>query len=187
MFKKGLLCVVLMFGLSACVPIIVGGAVAATVYVVHDSRTPADRKVDAHIQEAIQDKLNAISDVKTRCHIVVSVFHGNVLLAGQAPTDDLRAQIQKAVSDVAGIVRLYNEIQIEAPNSKLTRMSDSWISTKVRYKIKRDKTLQDPAVQLITENGTVYLMGQVQPGDADKIAVLASKVSGVQQVVKVSL
>jgi osmotically-inducible protein OsmY len=76
---------------------------------------------------------------------------------------------------------------VAAPNSMMTRSSDSYITTKVKaslFGIKGQEDLDPTRVKVVTENGTVYLMGILYQAEADAVAVKASQVDGVQTVVK---
>ena len=67
----------------------------------------------------------------------------------------------------------------------LSRTNDSWISTKVRTQMSANKDVPSGKIRVITENGTVYLMGMVSQAEGDKAALLARSVAGVSKVVKV--
>ena len=48
-----------------------------------------------------------------------------------------------------------------------------------------NKDVPSGKIRVITENGTVYLMGMVSQAEGDKAALLARSVAGVSKVVKV--
>ncbi|VEH66431.1 putative transport-associated protein [Rodentibacter pneumotropicus] len=48
-----------------------------------------------------------------------------------------------------------------------------------------DDRVKSTDVKVITENGEVFLLGNVTQAQADAAAEIASKISGVQKVVKV--
>ena len=68
----------------------------------------------------------------------------------------------------------------------MTRSSDSWITTKVKSSlVGLDIKGFDPSrVKIVSENGTVFLMGMVYHKEADGIVARTQQVSGVQRIVK---
>ena len=73
---------------------------------------------------------------------------------------------------------------IAAPSSLLSRSSATWITGKVKTNMLTNST-ELARIKVITENGSVYLMGLVTRAEADTATEIARKVSGVQRVVKV--
>jgi osmotically-inducible protein OsmY len=67
----------------------------------------------------------------------------------------------------------------------MTRTSDTWITTKVKTLMFAEKNFNANNVKVVTENGTVYLMGLVRRAESDKAVAIARQVKGVQRVVKV--
>jgi osmotically-inducible protein OsmY len=68
----------------------------------------------------------------------------------------------------------------------MTRSSDSWITTKVKTSLVGIKVEDfDPSrVKVVTENGTVFLLGLVTHAEAGQVTEKAREVSGVQRIVK---
>jgi len=118
-------------------------------------------------------------------NISVATFHGEVLLAGQVPKVWQRAEIEKQVRAIPDIKKVYNLITIAAPSSTLKRISDTWITAKLKAKLLASNEVDGSQVKVVTENGTVYLMGILQPEEAQAAVELASHTAGVERVVKV--
>ena len=82
---------------------------------------------------------------------------------------------------------VHNELTVAAPNSYMTRSSDSYITSKVKtslFKVKGHDDFDPTRVKVVTENGTVYLMGILYRSEAEDAAKQTSRVGGVQKVVK---
>jgi osmotically-inducible protein OsmY len=76
---------------------------------------------------------------------------------------------------------------IAAPNSFMTRSSDSLITAKVKtalFSIKEVNDFDPTRVKVVTENGIVYLMGILTHTEADAVTDTARQVGGVQKIVK---
>ena len=111
-----------------------------------------------------------------------------VLLSGQAPTETLRQQAQDIVAGIEKVRMVHNEMSIAAPNSMMTRSSDTLITAKVKTALFNIKGLEkfDPTrVKVVTEDGIVYLMGLLYRNEADAVSDQARQVGGVEKIVKV--
>ena len=173
----------LALSLTACVPgVFIAGAATggAAVY---------DRK---HIKMVLQDNeihnsiVNAIKKdpALAHSHIVVSSFNHNILLAGQTPLASLRVRAEKITREQPGVAKIYNEITIASPTSSMTRSSDAWITTKVKTHMVALKELKATEIKVVTENGTVFLMGKTTRAQAEMAVNVARTIDGVQRIVK---
>ncbi len=171
---------------TACAPVIVGGAAATTATLAHDRRTTGSVVEDKAIKARVANAISENNELDKNSHINVAVFNGWVLLSGEAPTDNLRKRAGDLAREQEKVRRVYNELTIAAPSSMMTRSSDSWITTKVKSSlVGLDIEGFDPTrVKVVTENGTVFIMGLAYHAEADAAVKAAQQVSGVQRVVK---
>jgi osmotically-inducible protein OsmY len=172
--------------LSGCAAVVVGGA-AVGASAVHERRSVGKMIDDEGIEWKIRSAINDNKDLSSQSHISVVSLNGVVLLVGQTPTEALREQAEKIAQGVDNVHAVHNELTIAAPNSYMTRTSDAYITSKVKtslFKIQGHDDFDPTRVKVVTENGTVYLMGIVYRSEADAAAKQASKVGGVQKVVK---
>ncbi len=182
MFKKlatALLCFSLLQG---CVVALVAGVTVGGI-VVYEGRSPSTLNADNKISYDAEHKIFADKQLNKETRIIVSSFDGIVLLAGQSPTVEMRTRAAHLVQTVPGIKRLYNEITIGTPISALTQSSDSLITTKLKSELLATKSLNSSQIKIVTENGTVFMLGHVTPGQGRTAAQIASRSSGVQKVV----
>jgi osmotically-inducible protein OsmY len=172
--------------ISGCAPVVVGGAVATTATVAHDRRTTGAQVEDKAIKTRIKSALRDDAEIKEQTHINVAVFNGIALLSGEAPSEALRARAGDLARRAEKVRRVHNEIKIAAPSSMMTRSSDSWLTTKVKSSlVGLGVDGFDPLrVKVVSENGTVYLLGLVYHREADAVVEKAQQVSGVQRIVK---
>lgn len=171
---------------SACVPVVVGGAVATTASVAHDRRTTGEVVEDKAIKGRVISALHDDEELYKDSHINVAVFNGWVLLSGETPTEAFRTRAGDIARKQDKVRRLFNELTIAAPSSMMTRSSDAWITTKVKSSLLGlDIKGFDPTrVTVVTENGTVFLLGLVYHKEADAAVARTQEVAGVQRVVK---
>jgi len=172
--------------LQGCIFVVGAAAGAAAIAAVYDHRTIESTVKDNKIANRIIDKINKVPTIKNDSHIEVTVFNEVVLLTGETPDAHAREEIGNIAKTVAGAdSRIYNQITIQGPTSSLTRTSDAWITTKVRSLMLANEDLKSSSIKVVTENGTVYLMGIVKHSQADIAVDISRQVSGVQRVVKI--
>ena len=111
-------------------------------------------------------------------------YNGYLLIAGQVPSETLKARATTIARDIAGVRRIYNELEIAAPSSGMTRTSDTWITAKVKTVLLAKTETDGSRVKVVTENGVVYLMGLVSSKEAKRISAATADISGVQRVVQ---
>lgn len=172
--------------LNGCAPLVVGGT-ATGVAVVHDRRTAGTVLEDQSIELKAMSALRKHEDLYKQSHLNVTSYNMMVLLSGETPTEAYKQRAEEIVSGVEKVRRVYNELSVAAPSSMMTRSSDTLITGKVKTSLFRIKGLEgfDPTrVKVVTENGTVYLMGLLTRNEGNAVAEQARSIGGVQRVVK---
>lgn len=184
--KKLILIISLLLTLEGCAVLgtaAVGSAGAGLV--VYDRREVKTIVNDENISFQTSQKLQENAQLYSRCHIAVSTYDGVLLIVGQAPTQELKNEVTDVAKTVPGVKRLYNELTLEAPTTTLIRTNDTWLTTKVKSALIGTKGLQSGQFKVVTENGTVFLMGIVTREQAKVAIDQARRVAGVQKVVTV--
>ena len=172
--------------LGGCAAVIVGGA-AVGASAVHERRSVGTMIDDEGIEWKVRSALSGDESLSSQSHLNVISVNGVLLLVGQTPTEALRQQATKLAQGIDNVRIVHNELTIAAPNSYMTRTSDSYITSKVKtslFKVKGHEDFDPTRVKVVTENGTVYLMGILYRSEAEDAAKQASRVGGVQKVVK---
>ena len=184
---KTLLAVTLLTSLlGGCAAVVVTGA-ATGANAAHDRRSLGAYIDDEGIELKTRLAITEDKEIYSQVHVNIISVNGVVLLVGQAPTEALRMKIEDITRGIEKVRVVHNEITIAAPNSYMTRSSDSLITAKVKgslFGIKGHDGFDPTRVKVVTENGVVYLMGILYRSEADAVATKASRVSGVQKVVK---
>ena len=151
---------------------------------------------DRHnIQKGISDQLTSIrtygniyvthKDDYKDTHISVATFNNVLLITGQVSDPNQKIGIDKLAKEESDANEIYNFTTIEKPTSVLTRMSDSWITAKIKTQLIAINDVDPTQIKVVTENGVVYLMGIVPPTQANIAVEVARTTTGVQQVVKI--
>jgi osmotically-inducible protein OsmY len=168
---------------SACVPLLVGGAVVGGAVVATDRRSTGAQLDD----EVIEDKTTlAIHErFKGDFHVNVTSFNGIVLLTGEVPADAAKNDIGEMVRTTPKVRAVQNELVVGPVTDISTRTNDTLITSKVKARFVEAAKFQINFVKVVTENGVVYLMGIVRREEGDAAAEIARTTNGVQRVVKV--
>jgi len=173
--------------LGGCAPaLIVGTGTAASA--AHDRRTLGSFVEDQNIELKAYDILTKNAVVHGESNISVTSYNGIVLLSGQTPSAETRAKAEELIKSIPKLRKIHNELDIAAPSSLGIRSSDTWVTTKVKtnlFKVKGHQDFDPSRVKVITENGTVFLMGLVNRVEADDVVEVVRNIGGVQRVVKV--
>lgn len=169
--------------LSACAPLLLGGAAVSGALMVNDRRTSGIQLEDEAIELKGSNRLkDALGD---SAHWNVTSYNRIVLVTGEVASEADRAKVEATVQPIDNVRSVVNETAVAGKSSLTSRASDSIISTKVKTSLLDAKDIQAQAVKVITERGNVYLMGRVTEREASRAVELARGVSGVQKVVRV--
>jgi osmotically-inducible protein OsmY len=172
---------VMVGGLSACAPMLVGGAFLGTIKMATDRRTSETQLVDEAIELRAFNRLRESLGERARIH--VTSFGRRVLLVGEVPTAEDRALAERAVASVDNVLRVINELKVMPVVPLGQRSEDIVITTKIRAQILEAKDLVSNAFKITTNRGVVYLMGIVTDREAQQAIQMARTTQGVKQVV----
>jgi osmotically-inducible protein OsmY len=179
---KAILCAALLTSLSGCVEMMVGGAVMGAVATA-DRRTLGAQTEDKTI--TVKAELRVPKIAGPDAHVNIASFNRQVLLTGEVRDEAAKAAVEREVKGLDGVKSVANELEIAGPSSYTSRSSDALITTKVKASLVDMKTISATSFKVVTERGTVYLMGRVTQREGDLAANIAKSVSGVQKVVKI--
>jgi osmotically-inducible protein OsmY len=168
--------------LTACVPLMVGGA-AGTVLVASDRRTSGAQIEDEGIELRAASRIN--SSLGTRVRINVVSFNRQVLLTGEVPNAQDKQAVEQLVTKVENVKSVVNELAVMSTPSLADRSADLLITGRLKAAILDASDLQSSAFKVVTEHNAVYLMGLVTQREADRVTNLARAVPGVRRVVRV--
>jgi osmotically-inducible protein OsmY len=168
--------------LSGCFPVIMGGAMMGTL-IATDRRTSGAQLEDEGIELRAASRVR--ENLGDRVHVNVTSYNRRVLITGEVPNATDKQLVEQVVSRVENVVSVVNELG-ELGNASLTqRSSDVLVSARVKAGLVDAKDLVSNAFKVVTERGTVYLLGRVTQREAERATEVARSTSGVQKVVRV--
>ncbi|AOF84334.1 BON domain protein [Hydrogenophaga sp. RAC07] len=168
--------------LSACAPLVVGGAAVGALVAV-DRRTSGAQLDDQGIELRSNNRLkDELGDARAR--VAVTSYNRRVLLTGEAASEAVKTQITQIVSAVPSVREVINELDVTNSPTLKERATDTLITGRLKASLVDAKDLAANAFKVVTERGTVYLMGRVTQREADRVTDLARNIPGVSRVVR---
>ena len=169
-------------GLSACAPLIIGGAVMGGVMVT-DRRTAGTQVEDEGIELRALNRIR--ETLGDRAHVNVTSYNRQALLTGEVPNAQDRQAVEQIVSSVENVRSVVNDLAVMPPTTLSQRSNDTFITGKVRASLVDAQDISANSVKVVTERGIVYLMGRVSQREALRATEIVRGVSGVTKVVRV--
>lgn len=168
-------------GLVLMLPLLMGAGCAA------GPDRPAPGVDDASIEMRTMARLTRDADLgqPQNAHVTITSANGIVLLTGEVRSDALQRRLAEIVRQEPAVRRLYDQTRIGEPASLTGRASDAWIAAKVRTKLLTSDAVDSGRIKVVTDDGTVYLLGKVTRAEANAATATASATEGVRRIVRV--
>ncbi len=150
-----------------------------------NQRTPGVIIDDNVLESLVASEIRKSDPGFKGSHLVIVAYNGLVLLAGQVPSEALRDKANVATQALRRVHKVHNELTVGGPISIMARTNDSWLTSKVKSRLLTNKEVNGLKIKVQTENGVVFLLGLVTRAQAERAVAIASKVYGLQKIVKV--
>ena len=168
--------------LGGCVGAAVVGAGAGALMVV-DRRASetyiADQGLELRASSRISEKYG------DKVHVNATSYNRMMLLTGEVPTAEIKADVEKIAAGVTDVKSISNELAIAGPSSYGVRGNDSYITSKVKARFIDAGKFSANVVKVVIEAGVVFLLGMVTQAEADAAVEITRTTGGVLKVVRV--
>ena len=170
--------------LPGCVPLVVGGAAAVGVGMVATDRRSSGAQLDdqgielrgaTRIREIANDNMN----------VTVTSYNRQVLLTGTVGSEADKRRAEEVLQRTDNVRSVVNELRVAPAIGFQQRSTDTLIVGKVKASLLDAKDIFANSFKVVTENGTVYLMGLATRRETDRATEVTRGISGVQRVVRV--
>ncbi len=168
-------------GLSACAPLLVGGAVMTGMSAA-DRRTTGSQLEDERIETRGSARIR--EHLGERVHINITSYNRQVLLSGEVPSEQDKQLAEQVVSRIENVRAIVNELTVQGHSTLTQRSSDALVTGRVKANLIDARDLSASAFKVVTERGTVFLLGRVTAREADRATEITRRTSGVQKVVR---
>ena len=169
--------------LSACAPLAVGGAALTGAMVVGDRRSSGAQLDDQGIELRASNRLR--DQMGSRARISVTSFNRRVLLTGEVGNARDKELAETIVKQVDNVAVVNNELDVANSPTFTEKAEDSLLTGKVKAALLDTKQVSTNAFKVVSERGTVFLMGRVTQREADIATQVARTTRGAQRVVRV--
>ena len=168
--------------LSACAPAMFGGVIG-TAMVASDRRSSGAQVDDESIE--VRGASAMRENFGTKTHINITSYNRQVLLTGEVANDQQRTQAEQLVTKLPNVRSIVNELAVGPASTMGERSSDAVITARVKAAMVDSEDVFANVYKVVTERGTVYLMGRVTQREAQRATEVARSVGGVKRVVRV--
>jgi osmotically-inducible protein OsmY len=169
--------------LSACAPVVMGGAMVGSALMASDRRTAGAQVEDEGLEVKAAARVREL--LSDQAHVNVTSYNRVVLITGEVPRAEDKATIEQAIRRLEGVTSIVNDLAVMPASGLKDRSADTILSARVKASFIDAKDLISTAFKVTTERGVVYLMGRVTEREANRASEVARGVSGVAKVVRV--
>ena len=171
-----------LLSVSACFPLMAGGAVM-TGFVAVDRRTSGamleDQSIELKTGSRIRDALGE------KVHISVTSYNRKVLLTGEAPDQKDKERAGEIAKNIDNVTSVWTEVGVTSITTLTERTNDLVMAGRIKADLIDAKDLFSNAYKIVVERGTVYVMGRITAREAKRVSSVVSGVTGVKKVVLV--
>lgn len=139
----------------------------------------ADEGIELRVADGLRKKYG------DRVHVNATSYNRTVLLTGEVADETIKADVERIAVAQPNVKAIQNELRITTANASLgSRSNDTLITSKVKARFVDAGKFSANLVKVVTESGTVYLMGMVTRTEGDMATQVARETSGVNGVVR---
>ena len=146
-------------------------------------RTTGTQLEDQSIELKAHAQVRAVAG--DRGHVNATSYNRTVLLTGETASEADKAAIERAVRGIENVRAVVNELAVMGSSSMTSRSNDTLVTARVKAAFIEAKDVDAHVVKVVTERGTVYLLGRVTEREAARATEVARGVNGVLKVVRV--
>ena len=166
--------------LQGCFPVVAAGVTTGVLAVV-DRRSVGTQTED----EAIEWKASARvgEKLKNNAHFNFTSYDRRVLITGEVPSAEVKAEAERIVAAIPNVQGVYNELVVGPVSSFSERSNDSFITSKVKSRSLDNSKFSTVHLKVVTEAGTTFLLGLLTQTEASAAIDVARTTAGVRKVV----
>lgn len=170
-----------MLVLQGCFTLAATG-IGATALAIGDRRPIGIYTEDENVEwKARKLQLENFKDT----HMNATSFNLQLLLTGETPNEQMKKEIGESMAKIPSVKTVTNELVVAGNSSLTARTGDTFTTANVKVRFIGSKAFASNHIKVVTEAGTVYLMGLVTREEAEAATESARTTSGVARVVKV--
>lgn len=147
-------------------------------------RTIPQRLLDRSIEHTVKINVYGLqADLQQTSRMSIDSFNSEVLLTGEVPTQAIKEEVEKVVSSMPDVRRVYNELNVSASKGYSSTVHDGYITSKLLAKVASNNGVKASQVKAVTNGGVVYIMGRMTPTQQSHLIDIANSTVGVTELV----
>ena len=147
-------------------------------------RTIPQRLLDRSIEHTVKINVYGLQeDLQQTSRMGIDSFNSEVLLTGEVPTEAIKAEVEKVVSSMPDVRRVYNELNVSASKGYSSTVHDGYITSKLLAKVAASDGVKASQIKAVTNDGVVYIMGRMTPTQQSHLIDIANSTVGVTELV----
>ncbi|ALF59504.1 BON domain-containing protein [Psychrobacter urativorans] len=147
-------------------------------------RTIPQRLLDRSIEHTVKVNIYGLQEnLQQNSRISINSFYSEVLLTGEVPTEEMKVQIEKVISSMPDVRRVYNELNVSVTKGYSSTVHDGYISSKLLAKVTASNAIKTSQIKVVTNDGVVYVMGRMTPAQQSLVIELANNTVGITELV----
>ena len=151
-----------------------------------DRRSHEVISTDKIIETEAAAELNSDDEITSQSHITINAYNGAILISGETANEALKNKIVSIVQVIPNVTLIHDNLLIEPPSDANSRANDQLITDTIKTALSQINSLPDfdPAmIKVVTENGTVFLMGIVRRDEGAIVIKITRLQPGVKQII----
>ena len=120
----------------------------------------------------------------SRARISVTSYNRRALLTGEVANERDKALASEIVSKTDNVASVFNELEITNSPTFREKAEDTLLTGRVKAGLVDAKNLSTNSFKVVSERGSVFLMGRVTQREADQATEVARTTKGAQRVVR---
>lgn len=168
--------------LQACIPLIATG-VGTGVMATLERRSYGAQVEDSEIE--VRNLRDIQARYGDRVRTSTTSFNRWVLLSGAVPTEAIKADIEQITRRQPGVRHVINDLYVgSVAGSFSSYTNDMATSAKVKARLIESRDVPSKNIKVVTEIGTVYLLGLVTQRESAAAIQITRSTSGVRKVIE---
>lgn len=184
--RRATISVVIIAGLlsTGCTTNYLTNSTEGTYGVPVTERTIPQRLLDRSIEHTVKVNVYGLQEnLQQNSRMSIDSFYSEVLLSGEVPTEVIKEQVEKVVSSMPDVRRVYNELTVSVARGYSSTVQDGYITSKLLAKVASNNVIKSSQIKTTTNNGVVYVMGRMTPTQQSVLIDIVNSTAGVTELV----
>lgn len=147
-------------------------------------RTIPERISDEAIERTSYKNLTNIRGVgENNVRIAIDSFRREVLLTGEVPSEQVKADVANMISSINDVKKVYNHLTVTAtPKAQSHTLHENYLKSKIITKIVSAGGIRLPQYKLVVRDNIAYVVGFLTTQQGQTIVNIISSVQGMEGV-----